>query len=119
MPRPIPRELPEMSACFPDIRRCPRLNELKLRRYRCNLVATRETFRLWNQLAPAIERMRVTRGDGLYENFEYWAAKGRLWAKAHPGGAYPRNMPRMRDLKGVGVGPGTIFRPAIFGDTPE
>jgi len=49
--------------------------------------------RLWNQLAPAIERMRVTRGDGLYENFEYWAAKGRLWAKAHPGGAYPKNMP--------------------------
>src|SRR5947207_3859628 len=48
--------------------------------------------RLWNQLAPAIERMRVTRGDSLYENFEYWAAKGRLWAKAHPGGAYPRNM---------------------------
>ena len=34
--------------------------------------------RLWNQLAPAIERMRDTRGDGLYENFEYWAAKGRL-----------------------------------------
>jgi len=25
----------------------------------------------------------------------------------------------MRDLKGVGVGSGTIFRPAIFGDTPE
>jgi len=75
--------------------------------------------RLWNQLAPAIERMRVTRGDSLYENFEYWAAKGRLWAKAHPGGAYPRNMPRMRDLKGVGIGPRTIFRPAIFGDTPE
>ena len=268
MPRPIPRELPVMSACFPlrDIRVGPRLHELKLRCYRCNLVGTRETFsvmvatgnqavetshtvviaamlqamsidkwslltnaitllviaatavaaliqlrhlraqntlnaelailkdwndpqfrqwrfyiagemqtkikdpaflaeydapevdrsrhpelyacdwleqigsylkyglldadvlldvtstsinRLWNQLAPAIERMRVTRGDSLYENFEYWAAKGRLWAKAHPGGAYPRNMPRMRDLKGVGVGPGTIFRPAIFGDTPE
>ena len=26
--------------------------------------------RLWNQLAPAIERMRVTRGERLYENFE-------------------------------------------------
>src|SRR5437764_13713589 len=63
--------------------------------------------------------MRVTRGDSLYENFEYWAAKGRLWAKAHPGGAYPKNMPRMRDLKGVGVGHGTIFRQAIFSDTPE
>src|SRR5438045_6219464 len=56
--------------------------------------------RLWNQLAPTIERMRVTRGDGLYENFEYWAAKGRLWAKANPGGAYPKDMPRMRELKG-------------------
>ena len=74
--------------------------------------------RLWNQLAPAIERMRVTRGDGLCtRTLSIGRQKGRLWAKAHPGGAYPRNMPRMRDLKGVGVGPGTIFRPAIFGDT--
>jgi len=75
--------------------------------------------RLWNQLAPAVERMHLTRGDSLYENFEHWAARGRLWAKAHPGGAYPKNVPRMRELKGVGAGPGTIFRPAIFGDAPE
>ena len=75
--------------------------------------------RLWNQLEPAIERMRVTRGDSLYENFEYWAARGRLWAQAHPGGGYPRRIPRMRDLKGVGARPGAAVRPAIFGDTPE
>ena len=75
--------------------------------------------RLWNQLAPAIERMRVTRGDALYENFEYWAATGRLWAKANPGGAYPKKMPRMRDLKGVGTGAGTAYRPAIFGDPAD
>ena len=75
--------------------------------------------RLWNQLAPAIERMRVTRGDTLYENFEYWAATGRLWAKAHPHGGYPKNVPRMRDLKGVGTGAGAAFRPAIFGDTSD
>jgi len=54
--------------------------------------------RLWNQLAPVVERMRLTRGDRLYENFEYWAARGRLWAKADPGGAYPKNVPRMREL---------------------
>lgn len=75
--------------------------------------------RLWNQLAPAIERMRATRGESLYENFEYWAAKGRLWAKANPGGAYPKNMPRMRELKGVGTGAGTAYRPAIFGDAAD
>ena len=75
--------------------------------------------RLWTQLAPAIERMRVTRGESLYENFEYWAAKGRLWAKANPGGAYPKKMPRMRDLKGVGTGAGTAYRPAIFGDLDD
>jgi hypothetical protein len=75
--------------------------------------------RLWNQLAPAIERMRVTRGESLYENFEYWAARGRLWAKANPEGAYPRKMPRMRELKGVGIGTGTAYRPAIFGDAAD
>jgi hypothetical protein len=75
--------------------------------------------RLWNQLAPAIERMRVTRGESLYENFEYWAARGRLWAKANPAGAYPKNIPRMRDLKGVGSGRGTAYRPAIFGDAAD
>src|SRR5947207_5658303 len=37
-----------MRACFPDIRVSPRLYELKLRRYRRNLAATRETFRLWS-----------------------------------------------------------------------
>jgi hypothetical protein len=75
--------------------------------------------RLWNQLTPAIERMRITRGDSLYENFEYWAARGRLWARAHPQGAYPRKMPRMRDLKGIGSSAGTIYRPAIFGDSAD
>ena len=118
MPRPIPRELPVMSACFPDIRVGPRLHELKLRCYRRNLVATRETFsvmELSSRLQLSGCALRAV--TACTENFEYWAAKGRLWAKAHPGGAYPRNMPRMRDLKSVGRG--TIFRPAIFGDTPE
>ena len=44
---------------------------------------------------------------------------GRLWAKAHPQGGYPKKMPRMRDLKGVGTGAGAAFRPAIFGDTSD
>ena len=42
-----------------------------------------------------------------------------LWAKAHPQGGYPKNMPRMRDLKGVGTGAGTAYRPAIFGDASD
>ena len=75
--------------------------------------------RLWSQLTPAIERIRVTRGETLYENFEYWAASGRLWAKANPQGHYPKKMPRVRDLKGVGTGAGTACRPAIFGDTSD
>jgi len=75
--------------------------------------------RLWNQLAPAIERMRVTRGDSLYENFEYWAAKavcGRRRIQEEP---IPGTCLECATLKGVGIGPRTIFRPAIFGDTPE
>jgi hypothetical protein len=63
--------------------------------------------------------MRVTRGETLYENFERWAATDRMWAKAHPEGVYPKKMPRMRDLKCVGTGAGTAYRPAIFGDASD
>src|SRR2546423_6241846 len=58
MPRPIPRELPVMSACFPlrDIRVGPRLHELKLRCYRCNLIGTRETFSVMIDRKPFVAR---------------------------------------------------------------
>ena len=110
----------------PELYACDWLEQigsyLKYRLFDANVlldVTSTSINRLWNQLAPAIECIRVTRGDSLYENFEYWAAKGRLWARAHPQGAYPKKMPRMRDLKGVGLGAGTIYRPAIFGDTAD
>ena len=54
---------------------------------------------LWRMLEPTIARMRVRRGDMLYENFEYWAVKSILFARRHPHGCYPRNLPRMRDLE--------------------
>src|SRR6266850_7969130 len=56
MPRPMPRELPVMRACFPDIRVGPRLNELKLRCYRRNLVGTRETFSVMIDRKPFLAR---------------------------------------------------------------
>jgi hypothetical protein len=56
MPRPISRELPVMSACFPDIRVGPRLYELKLRCYRCNVVGTRETFSVMVATGKEIRR---------------------------------------------------------------
>jgi hypothetical protein len=54
---------------------------------------------VWKALEPVIERMRRTRGDTLYENFEYFAALGVLFERAHPHGTYPATMPRMRDLR--------------------
>jgi hypothetical protein len=53
---------------------------------------------MWRALEPTITLMRRSRGDSLYENFEYWAVKGTLFARRHPNGRYPRNLPRMRDL---------------------
>jgi hypothetical protein len=54
---------------------------------------------VWNALEPIIERMRRTRGDMLYENFEYFVARGVLFERAHPHGTYPATMPRMRDFR--------------------
>jgi Domain of unknown function (DUF4760) len=55
---------------------------------------------MWKNLEPAIERMRRTRGDALYENFEYLAVRGVLHQRAHPNGTYPRNTPRMAQIGG-------------------
>ncbi|HEV3087363.1 MAG TPA: DUF4760 domain-containing protein [Candidatus Elarobacter sp.] len=57
----------------------------------------------WNELEPVIMRMRQTRGDALYENFEYMAARGVLFQRAHPNGCYPRTTPRLADLGGTTV----------------
>lgn len=54
--------------------------------------------RMWIATAPAIERMRATRGNAVYENFEYFAVRGVLYLKSHPHGSYPKHTPRMRDI---------------------
>jgi hypothetical protein len=53
---------------------------------------------LWRAIEPVISHMRKKRGDSLYENFEYFAARGVLYARAHPNGSYPADTPRMRVL---------------------
>ena len=53
----------------------------------------------WDSIQPVIERMRQTRGDVLYENFEYMAVRGILFSRANPNGCYPPGTPRMRDLQ--------------------
>jgi hypothetical protein len=54
----------------------------------------------WASLEPVIARMRRTRGDTLYENFEYMAARGVLFQRAHPNGCYPPDTPRLAELGG-------------------
>lgn len=54
---------------------------------------------LYRVLEPAIERMRRARNNhAVYENFEYLAVIGLQWINAHKNGAYPRGLPRFRDI---------------------
>ena len=74
--------------------------------------------RIWNALEPVIERMRRTRGDTLYENFEYFVARGVLFERAHRHGTYPATTPRMRDLRAsppLGDDAGTAVSPSASG----
>lgn len=48
----------------------------------------------WNLLADVIAIVRTNR-PYLYENFEYIAARARIWAANHPAGDYPTDTPRM------------------------
>ncbi|MEA2786352.1 MAG: hypothetical protein QOF71_2456 [Candidatus Eremiobacteraeota bacterium] len=64
-------------------------------------VASGSTNAMWQALEPVVERMRRTRGPALWENFEYMAARGVLWQRAHPDGCYPRDTPRMTALGGA------------------
>ena len=64
-------------------------------------VASSSTNTSWHALQPVIERMRRTRGNALWENFEYMAVRGILFERAHPKGCYPRDTPRMADLGGA------------------
>lgn len=53
---------------------------------------------MWSSVEPVVRRMRRTRGNALYENFEYMAARGVLFQRAHPHGCYPKGTPRMDAL---------------------
>ncbi len=54
---------------------------------------------IWREIEPVITYMRQKRGDSVYENFEYFAARGVMFSRAHPNGCYPAGTPRMRDLR--------------------
>jgi hypothetical protein len=64
-------------------------------------IASSSTNTLWHALVPVVERMRRTRNDTLWENFEYMAARGVLYQRAQPNGRYPRDTPRMAELGGA------------------
>jgi len=75
-------------------------------------VAAGSSNAMWQALEPVIERMRRTRGDALWENFEYMAARGILWQRAHPNGCYPRDTPRMAALGGANAYGVPLEKPA-------
>ncbi len=62
-------------------------------------VSAASVGRMWDALEPVIARMRKTRGDATYENFEYLAARGVLFQRKHPAGCYPSDTPRMAALR--------------------
>jgi hypothetical protein len=47
-------------------------------------VSASSTNAAWAALEPVIRRMRRTRSEALYENFEYYVARGVLFQRAHP-----------------------------------
>jgi hypothetical protein len=50
---------------------------------------------MWERLKPVIAIMRRRRGDEVYDNFEYVAARAMRWEAKHPDGTYPRGTPRL------------------------
>ena len=75
---------------------------------------------MWGALQPVINRMRRTRGEALYENFEYLVARGVLFQRAHPHGCYPKNTPRMAQLGEPQAYGKAVTPPAVpaVGDEP-
>lgn len=68
---------------------------------------------VWRLVEPVIDRMRRTRGDELYENFEYMVVRCAMFERKHPHGTYPAGMPRMRDLRTTPVA--TTDAPGVTG----
>ncbi len=69
------------------------------------------------QLGPHSSEL-VRRGDTCME-FRVLVGHRSLVGQSPSAGSYPKKMPRMRDLKGVGTEAGTAYRPAIFGDASD
>jgi hypothetical protein len=53
----------------------------------------------WTLLAPTVKRMRSTREPWLLEDFEYLAARAKLWITTHPHGNYPKSTPRLEPFE--------------------
>ena len=96
---PVPRsEHPELNVCdyYEQVGSYVKYGMIDREAYLDVACATIVAF--WQRLWPTILVMRETRGDSLYENFEYLAVLGQQWTDAHPDGAYPRGLPRWREL---------------------
>ncbi len=50
----------------------------------------------WATMEEYIVLVRSIRGPTIYENFEYLAVKAQDWEAAHPDGAYPKNLRRLK-----------------------
>jgi hypothetical protein len=59
----------------------------------------------WVLLWPVIAILRERAGPSAYENFEYLAARGRLWQKKYPLGNYPHGTPRIAEVENIDTGP--------------
>ena len=49
----------------------------------------------WEPLVPVLAIYRRTQGPGVWENFEYLAAKATAFNARHTGGTYPKDQPRL------------------------
>ncbi len=49
----------------------------------------------WNAIAPVVANVRAVRNNtAIWENFEYWAAASRAFARKHADGTYPKRAAR-------------------------
>lgn len=62
-------------------------------------VAAPQMFGSWDLLEPVVMTVRERYGESSFENFEYAAARSRLWLNRHPDGIYPAGTPRMAQLR--------------------
>ena len=62
-------------------------------------ISSTAIWRAWDLLEPAIEARRKRSSIAAWENFEYAAVRARLWDAAHPDGNYPKDLPRMAELR--------------------